>query len=151
RDRAGVSIVPLSRTEYREGSVSSALAGVEPAAFWGHFDALTRLARPSRREEPAIEHVRAWTLDRGLRLALDAGRTPVVRVPATPGRESAPTVILQGHLDMVCERRPDSLNDPAEGRIVLLRDGDWLTADGTTLGADDGVAIAAMLALVEEG
>ena len=51
---------------------------------------------------------------------------------------------------MVCERDPESPNDPTEGRIALLRDGDWLTADGTTLGADDGVAIAAMMALVED-
>ncbi len=57
---------------------------------------------------------------------------------------------LQGHLDMVCEREPSSANDPAEGRIVFVRDGDWLTADGTTLGADDGVAIAAMMALAED-
>ena len=57
---------------------------------------------------------------------------------------------LQGHLDIVCERDPSSPNDPAEGRIVLVRDGEWLTADGTTLGADDGVAIAAMMALVED-
>ena len=58
--------------------------------------------------------------------------------------------MLQGHLDIVCERDPSSPNDPAEGRIALVRDGDWLTADGTTLGADDGVAIAAMMALVED-
>ena len=57
---------------------------------------------------------------------------------------------LQGHLDMVCEREPSSPNDPAEGRIALVRDGDWLKADGTTLGADDGVAIAAMMALAED-
>ena len=74
----------------------------------------------------------------------------MIRVPATPGRESAPTLVLQGHLDMVCERDPASPNDPAEGRIALVRDGDWLTADGTTLGADDGVAIAAMMTLVED-
>ena len=74
----------------------------------------------------------------------------MIRVPASPGRESAPTLILQGHLDMVCEREPSSPNDPAEGRIELVRDGDWLKADGTTLGADDGVAIAAMMALVED-
>ena len=71
-------------------------------------------------------------------------------MPATPGRESAPTLVLQGHLDMVCERDPASANDPTEGRIALLRDGDWLTADGTTLGADDGVAIAAMMTLAED-
>jgi len=97
-----------------------------------------------------IEHVRAWAAGLGFELEQDAGRNVVIRVPATRGRESAPTVILQGHLDMVCERRPDSPNDPAEGRIALLRDGDWLTADGTTLGADDGVAIAAMMCLVED-
>ena len=96
-----------------------------------------------------IDHVRAWAADRGLPLRQDDARNLVIDVPATAGRESAPTVILQGHLDMVCERQPDSPNDPAEGRIELLRDGEWLTANGTTLGADDGVAIAAMMTLVD--
>ena len=126
------------------------LAGLEPRLFWGHFEALTRIARPSRHEEPAIEHVREWAGRLGFELEQDAGRNLVVRVPASAGREAAPTVVLQGHLDMVCERDPSSPNDPAEGRITLARDGEWLTADGTTLGADDGVAIAAMMALVED-
>jgi dipeptidase D len=129
---------------------TSILAELEPAAFWAHFEALTRIPRPSRQEEPVIEHVRAWAAARGLAVKQDSGRNLVIPVPATPGRESAPTLILQGHLDMVCEKNPASPNDPAEGRIVLERDGDWLTADGTTLGADDGVAIAAMMALVED-
>ena len=129
---------------------TSVLTGVEPRAFWGHFETLSRIARPSRAEEPVIEYVRAWASERGLELKQDAGRNLVIRVPATPGRESAPTLVLQGHLDMVCERDPSSPNDPAEGRIALVRDGEWLTADGTTLGADDGVAIAAMMALVED-
>jgi dipeptidase D len=129
---------------------TSALTGLEPRAFWGHFETLTSIARPSRHEEPVIEHVRAWVDEHGFELQQDAGRNLVIRVPATPGRESAPTVTLQGHLDMVCERDPSSPNDPAEGRIALVRDGEWLKADGTTLGADDGVAIAAMMALVED-
>jgi dipeptidase D len=129
---------------------TSVLSGVEPRAFWSHFEALTKIARPSRQEEPVIEHVRAWADEHGFELQQDAGRNLVVRVPATPGRESAPTLTLQGHLDMVCEREPSSPNDPAEGRIALVRDGEWLKADGTTLGADDGVAIAAMMALVED-
>ncbi len=129
---------------------TSVLAGLEPASFWAHFEALTRIPRPSRQEEPVIEHVRAWAAEHGFDLRQDAGRNLVIRVPATAGRESAATLILQGHLDMVCEKDPASPNDPAEGRIVLQRDGDWLTADGTTLGADDGVAIAAMMALVED-
>ena len=129
---------------------TTVLTGLEPRSFWAHFEALTRIPRPSRHEEPVIEHVRAWAAEHGFELHQDAGRNLVIRVPATPGRESAPVVSLQGHLDMVCEREPSSPNDPAEGRIALVRDGDWLKADGTTLGADDGVAIAAMMALAED-
>jgi dipeptidase D len=129
---------------------SSVLSGVQPADLWRHFAALTGVARPSRHEEAVIEHVRAWAADNGLELRQDDARNLVVRVPATAGRESAPVVVLQAHLDMVCERLPDSPNDPTEGRIVLVRDGDWLTADGTTLGADNGIGIAAMMALAED-
>ena len=128
----------------------SVLDGVEPVAFWRRFEELTTIARPSRHEEPVIAWVKDWAAERGFELSQDAGRNLVIRVPATAGREAAPTLVLQGHLDMVCERSPDSANDPAEGRIVLLRDGEWLTADGTTLGADDGVAITAMMTLVED-
>ncbi|MGZ4308882.1 MAG: beta-Ala-His dipeptidase [Gaiellaceae bacterium] len=129
---------------------TSVLAGVEPRTFWEHFETLTTIARPSRKEEPVIEHVRAWADRHGFELRQDEARNLVIDVPATGGRVSAPKVTLQGHLDMVCERQPDSPNDPTEGRIELVRDGDWLTANGTTLGADDGVAIAAMMALVED-
>ena len=129
---------------------TSVLTGLEPRSFWGHFETLTRIPRPSRAEEPVIEHVRGWAEQHGFELVQDAGRNLVIRVPASEGRGQAPTLILQGHLDMVCERDPSSPNDPAEGRIVLQRDGDWLIADGTTLGADDGVAIAAMMALAED-
>src|SRR5215218_243801 len=129
---------------------TSVLAGVEPRAFWQHFEKLTTIARPSRREEPVIEYVRAWGAERGYEVRQDDARNLVFDVPATAGRESAPKVVLQGHLDMVCERRPDSPNDPAEGRIELVRDGEWLTANGTTLGADNGVAIAAMMTLADD-
>jgi dipeptidase D len=131
-------------------TAAAALAGLEPHALWNRFEALTMIARPSRHEEPVIEHVRAWAADHGFELRQDAARNLVVRVPATEARESASTLILQGHLDMVCERRPGSPYDPAEGRIGLVRDGEWLTADGTTLGADNGIGVAAMMALAED-
>jgi dipeptidase D len=126
------------------------VAELEPRRFWEHFEAITRIPRPSWQEGPVIEHVRAWAAVRGLDLAQDAAGNVVVRVPASPGREDAPTTILQGHLDMVCERAPDSPNDPAEGRIELVYDSGWIAANGTTLGADNGVAIAAMMAIVED-
>jgi dipeptidase D len=131
-------------------SESAVLSGLEPAGCWRHFEALTRISRPSGHEEQAIEHVRTWAAGNGFEFRQDAARNLVVRVPATAGRESAPVVVLQGHLDMVCERRPGSPYDPAAGRIALIRDGDWLSADGTTLGADDGIGIAAMMALAED-
>src|SRR5690349_18168445 len=141
---------PDGESEAMSTDTTSVLAGVEPRAFWEHFEKLTTIARPSRHEEPVIDYVRAWGEERGYGIRQDSARNLVFDVPATAGRESAPTVVLQGHLDMVCERQPDSPNDPAEGRIELQVDGDWLTANGTTLGADDGVAIAAMMTLVED-
>jgi dipeptidase D len=131
--------------------VTTAFAGLEPEPFWRHFAALTQIPRPSHGEEAAVAHVVAWASAHRFVTARDAAGNLVVRVPATPGREGAPAVILQGHLDMVCERDPGSPYDPRTGPVGVLRDGDWLRADGTTLGADDGVAIAAMLAVADDG
>jgi dipeptidase D len=125
-------------------------AGLEPAGFWRHLRALTRIPRPSHEEERVAAHVLEWSAGHGFSARRDGVGNVVVAVPATPGRKDAPTLVLQGHLDMVCEREPDSPYDPREGRIGVVRDGEWLRADGTTLGADDGVAIAGMMALVED-
>jgi dipeptidase D len=129
--------------------VSDPFAGLEPARFWHHLEWLTRIPRASYEEEQAVDYVTAWAEARGWAWRRDAAGNLVVAVPATAGREGAGTAILQGHLDMVCEREPDSPYDPREGRIRVVRDGEWLHADGTTLGADNGVAIAAMLAVAE--
>jgi len=128
----------------------TALDGLEPRALWRRFEELTKVARPSGHEELVLEHVRAWANRNGFDHRRDGGQNMVVRVSASAGREGARTIVLQGHLDMVCERLPDSPNDPAQGRIELVRDGDWLTAAGTTLGADNGVGVAAMMALAED-
>ena len=127
-----------------------AFAGLEPAPFWRHFEALTRTPRASFEEGPAVAYVTDWAARQGFALRCDDAGNLAVSVPATAGRASAPKVILQGHLDIVCERDPGSPNDPRDGRISVVRDGDWLHADGTTLGADNGVGVAAMLALAEE-
>jgi dipeptidase D len=131
-------------------TVTDPFAGLEPAAFWRHFEALTKIPRATYEEERAAAYVIAWAGERAYATRRDAAGNLVVAVPATRGREAAPTVIVQGHLDIVCEREPDSPYDPREGRIHVVRDGEWLRAEGTTLGADNGVAIAAMLALAED-
>ena len=130
--------------------MSDTLDGLEPALVWERFSELTRLARPSKEEGPARKHVLGWAAARGLVAATDAEGNVLVRVPATTGRDGAPVVVLQAHLDMVCERDPDSGFDPREGRIEVRVDDDWVRADGTTLGADNGIGVAAALAVVDD-
>jgi dipeptidase D len=130
--------------------VSDPLSGLEPALVWERFSELTRIARPPKAEGPAREHALAWAAARSLEAAVDDEGNVVVRVPATSGRERAPGVVLQAHLDMVCERDPDSPFDPREGRIDVRVDGDWVRADGTTLGADNGIGVAAALAVADD-
>ncbi len=128
----------------------SALAELSPDLVWAHFDELTRIARPPGEEEAARAHVLRWAAGNGFESAADAAGNAVVRVPATSGREGAPAVVLQAHLDMVCERDPDSLFDPRAGRLDVVVDGDWVRASGTTLGADNGIGVAAALAAAED-
>lgn len=126
------------------------LEGLEPAGVWKHFSELTRIARPPKEEDEVREHVLRWAADHGFETALDREGNVVVRVPASAERESAPIVVLQAHLDMVCERDPDSLYDPREGRIHIVLDDGWVVADGTTLGADNGLGVAAAMAVAED-
>jgi dipeptidase D len=126
------------------------LDGLEPALVWRRFDELTRIARPSKQEGRAREYVLAWAHARDLEGATDAEGNVVVRVPPSPGREEAPAVVLQAHLDMVCEREPESEYDPREGRIHVVVKGDWVIAEETTLGADNGIGVAAALAVPDD-
>ncbi len=128
----------------------STFAGLEPSRVWHRFEELTRIARPPKDEAAAREHVLAWARERGFETAVDGEGNVVAKVPASDGRERAPTVVLQAHLDMVCERDADSHYDPRAGRINVVLDGDWVVADGTTLGADNGIGVAAALAIVDE-
>lgn len=126
------------------------VAELPPTSLWKHFDELLRIPRGSKSEDAA----RAYVLDvagrNGLESATDAAGNLLVRKPATPGREDAPIVVLQAHLDMVQEKNSDVEHDFSTDPIRPVREGDWLTADGTTLGADNGIGVAAMLALLED-
>jgi dipeptidase D len=124
--------------------------GLAPSLLWKHFEALTRVARPSGREEAAADYVRTWAGEQGYALDEDAVGNLVVRVPGHPDAASQDPVVLQGHLDMVCERNADSPWDAAEGRLHVVREDGWITAEGTTLGADNGIGVAAGLAAAED-
>ncbi len=125
-------------------------AGLQPQGLWSHFAAINRIPRPSRHEEKMEEYVRSWAQRHHFEVRRDGVGNLCVRVPPTSGRSTAPIVILQSHLDMVCERNSDSPFDPERGEIHVVREGDWLRAEGTTLGADNGIGVAAMLCAAED-
>ena len=123
---------------------------LQPAIVWAHFATLCAIPRPSKGEAQLREHLRAWAEERGLATSVDAVGNLIVRKAASAGREAVPGVILQSHLDMVCQNNADTPHDFTHDPIrPVLRDG-WLVAEGTTLGADNGIGVALMLAVLED-
>jgi len=120
------------------------------AAVLAHFERVSAIPRGTGNEAGIRAWLQAWAGGRGLSHAADATGNLVIRVPASAGYQDHPTLVLQGHLDMVCQKTDDSGHDFLRDPIRLVRDGDWLRADRTTLGADNGIAIALMMALVED-
>ena len=129
----------------------TALDNLEPKILWKHFAALAAIPRASGNEAAARDYVLAQAALCGLEAVRDPVGNVLVRKPARPGRETAVMATLQGHLDMVCEKNEGTVHNFDTDPIRLVRDGDWLKADGTTLGADNGVGVAAALAVMESG
>lgn len=129
--------------------MSTTLDQLQPKPVWKHFAALAAIPRASGKEAAARQYVLDCAARLGLEAVQDAVGNVVVRKPARPGRESATPVALQGHLDMVCEKNEGTAHDFDTDPIRPVVDGDWLKADGTTLGADNGVGAAAALAVME--
>jgi dipeptidase D len=122
-----------------------------PAAVWKHFALLCRIPRQSKQEAELREHLRGWADALGLATSVDATGNLLVRKPASPGRERAPGVVLQGHLYMVCKKNSDSLHDFSKDPIrPMLRQDGYLAAQDTTLGADNGIGVAMILAVLED-
>jgi dipeptidase D len=126
-----------------------ALANLQPQAVWKHFERLAAIPRASTKEAAAREYVLALAVKLGLESVQDEVGNLVVRKPARPGREGAPMALLQGHLDMVCEKNEGTVHNFDVDPIKVVRDDDWLKADGTTLGSDNGVGVSAALAVME--
>ena len=125
------------------------LTEIEPKRLWKHFDALTKIPRPSTKEAAAREYVLGVAKKHGLEVTGDKVGNVVVRKKAHAGHERAVPALLQGHLDMVCEKNEGTAHNFDTDPIEVLRDGDWLKAKDTTLGADNGVGVAAALAVME--
>jgi dipeptidase D len=126
---------------------SKAIQGLKPALLWQHFDELSQVPRPSKREEKAVEFVKDYARKNGFKFKEDKVGNVVIQVPGSKGKEKSPTIVLQGHVDMVCEMNKGTKHDFDKDPIKLVNTGDWITADGTTLGADNGIGVAAGMAV----
>ncbi len=127
-----------------------AIQGLEPKLLWEYFYEMTQVPRPSKKEEKIREWAKNFAEKHNFSYDEDKVGNIVIRVPATEGFENAPTVVLQGHVDMVCEKNNDKEHDFENDPLTVKRDGDWITADGTTLGADNGIGVAAAMAIATD-
>ena len=122
---------------------------LEPRALWNHFADLNEVPRPSKHEERVIAFMKAYGQKLSLETHVDAVGNVIIKKPATPGMENRQTLVLQGHLDMVHQKNNDTVFDfDAEG-IRSYVDGEWVKAEGTTLGSDNGIGVAAIMTLLE--
>ena len=119
-------------------------------AILAKFEAISAIPRCSKNEARLAAWLTAWARAQGYAFRSDPAGNLVIQVPASTGREDHPVMILQGHMDMVCEKTPESKHDFEQDPIRVVRDGDWIHADGTTLGADNGIALAMMMVLAED-
>jgi len=122
---------------------------LKPACVFEQFAKINAIPRPSKKEEKMIEYLRQFGESRGLETKVDETGNVLIRKNATKGMEGRPTIILQSHMDMVCEKLPDVNIDFEKDPIQTYVDGEWMKAKGTTLGADDGIGCAIELAILD--
>lgn len=128
--------------------MSKEICALEPKAIWENFYKLTQVPRPSNHEEKAREFMMNWAKENGIHAEMDEAHNILMRKEATPGMENRKGVILQGHLDMVPQKNEDKQHDFTKDPIDAYVDGEWVTADGTTLGADNGIGVATGMAVL---
>ncbi len=121
---------------------------LEPKIVWNYFYDITQIPRPSKKEEKIIAYLLDFAKKHNLEAKKDKAGNVLITKEATPGKENLPTVILQSHVDMVCEKNSDVEHDFDTQPIETVIDGDWIKAKGTTLGADNGIGVAATLAVL---
>jgi dipeptidase D len=124
------------------------IRNLEPKALWNHFADLNAVPRPSKKEERVIQFMVDFGKSLGLETMKDAIQNVIIKKPATPGMENRTTLILQSHIDMVHQKNADTVFDFDQQGIEMVVDGDWVRANGTTLGADNGIGVASIMALL---
>ena len=130
--------------------MASVLDDLKPALLWKHFDEILKIPHCSRQEKALGDYILSVAQKNNAESSRDDAGNIVIRKPATAGHENAPGIVLQGHQDMVCEKNSDIQHDFAKDPIQVKIEDDWVTAEGTTLGADNGIGAAAALAVLED-
>ncbi len=128
----------------------SEIRNLKPECIWRNFDELTKVPRPSGHLEKVQQFLLDFAKKAGVEAFKDAGNNIVMRKPASPGMENRKGVILQAHMDMVPQKSKDSTHNFETDPIETYIDGDWVKAKGTTLGSDDGIGVAAIMAIMED-
>lgn len=128
----------------------SEIANLQPQAIWKNFDLLTQVPRPSGHLEKVQQFLLDWAKQKGVEAFQDEAGNVIMRKPASPGMENRKCVTLQGHMDMVPQKTKESTHNFETDPIQTYIDGEWVKAKGTTLGADDGMAVATIMAIMED-
>ncbi|MBQ1800877.1 MAG: aminoacyl-histidine dipeptidase [Prevotella sp.] len=128
----------------------SEIKNLNPTCIWKNFDALTQVPRPSGHLEKVQQFLLDFAKQAGVEAFIDEGRNVVMRKPASAGMENRKGVILQAHMDMVPQKTPESTHNFETDPIQTWIDGEWVKAKGTTLGADNGMGVAAIMAIMED-
>jgi len=128
--------------------MESILNNLKPEIVWSYFEEICQIPRPSKKEEKIREYLIAFGKQNNLETKTDEAGNVIIKKNATAGMENRKIIVLQSHMDMVCEKNSDVTHDFDNDPIQPVIDGDWVTAKGTTLGADDGIGIAAQLAIL---
>lgn len=127
----------------------SGIDDLQPHAVWQVFAEMSKVPRGSGNESAVMELLEGWASARNLATRRDAVGNMLVSIPATPGRENVPPILVQGHVDMVCEKNAATPHDFTKDPIRLRREGEWIMAEGTTLGADNGIGCSMGLAIAD--
>ncbi|MBS7357072.1 MAG: aminoacyl-histidine dipeptidase [Bacteroidales bacterium] len=126
------------------------LTTLKPEGVWKEFQGITCVPRPSKKEAKMVAYLEQWAINHNVKYIKEECGNIIMSVPATKGMEDRQTIILQAHMDMVCEKNSDKVHDFENDPIEAVLKGEWLYANGTTLGADDGIGVAAALAVIAD-
>ncbi|HTO14167.1 MAG TPA: aminoacyl-histidine dipeptidase [Edaphocola sp.] len=125
------------------------LSNIEPKSIWSNFEKLNAIPRPSKKEQKVIVFMKSFGESLGLPTRVDEVGNVIIQKPATAGMENKKPIVLQSHLDMVCQKNSDTDFDFETQGIKMKIDGDWVKAEGTTLGADNGIGVATIMSILE--